>query len=61
MSFLRHGKSFDPMLELTRRGAATVTCSQRSSASMSFQLAIPWRIARQQDPPRLPQPGRSVR
>jgi hypothetical protein len=35
------GKSFDPMLELIRRGAATVTCSQRSSASMSFSWLFP--------------------
>jgi hypothetical protein len=35
MSFLRHGKSIDPMLSWARLEAAVVACPQRSSASMS--------------------------
>jgi len=53
-------KSFDPMSEAATLGAGVVACPQPSSASMSFQLAIPWRVALQQRPPPLCQPEGSV-
>ena len=52
------GKSIDPigpavgMRDAKRRGSAS-----RLIVSMSFQLAIPWRVALPQSPPPLHQPG----
>jgi len=60
MSFLRHGKSIDPMLGWNTPGQM----SQPAPALIGldeFQLAIPWRDALQQSPPLLHQPGATCR
>ena len=50
------GKSIDPMMGW---GAGSdVSAAPSLIVSMSFQLAIPWRVALQQSPPLLYQPGR---
>jgi hypothetical protein len=54
MSFSGIGKSFDPIC-LNRSGNG-VSAAPDLIVSMSFQLAIPRRIALQQDPPPLRQP-----
>jgi hypothetical protein len=46
------GKSIDPMLK-EKAGSGSRAHSRRSSASMSFQPAIPWWVALQQCPPLL--------
>jgi hypothetical protein len=46
------GKSIDPMLK-EKAGSGSRAHSRRSSASMSLQPAIPWRVALQQCPPPL--------
>jgi hypothetical protein len=46
------GKSIDPMLK-EKAGSGSRAHSRRSSASMSLQSAIPWRVALQQCPPPL--------
>jgi hypothetical protein len=50
------GKSIDPMLK-EKAGSGSRAHSQRSSASMSLQSAIPWRVALQQCPPPLHRPA----
>jgi len=54
------GKSIDPMRRLRNlcRGGRTRLHDRPSLiVSMSFQLAIPWRVALQQSPPPLHQPA----
>ena len=52
------GKSFDPIgLAGEMRDAELLNSTPRPIVSMSFQLAIPWRVALQQSPPPLHQPG----
>ena len=51
------GKSFDPIeLVSGMRGAEPSGPTPHPIVSMSFQLAIPWRVALQQSPPPLHQP-----
>ena len=49
------GKSIDPMLK--KAGSGSCDRFRRSSASMSLQSAIPWRVALQQCPPPLHRPA----
>ena len=52
------GKSFDPIgLAGGMRDAELLNSTPRPIVSMSFQLAIPWRVALPQSPPPLHQPG----
>ena len=52
------GKSFDPIgVAGEMRDAKLCNSTPRPIVSMSFQLAIPWRVALQQGPPPLHQPG----
>jgi len=52
------GKSFDPIgLAGKMRDAELLNSTPRPIVSMSFQLAIPWRVALPQSPPPLHQPG----
>jgi hypothetical protein len=50
------GKSIDPMWK-EKAGSRSRAHSRRSSASMSLQPAIPWRVALQQWPPPLHRPA----
>src|ERR1039458_6547788 len=50
------GKSIDPMLT-EKAGSGSRAHSRRSSASMSLQPVIPWRVALQQGPPLLHRPA----
>jgi hypothetical protein len=50
------GKSIDPMLK-EKAGRSNRAHSRRSSASMSLQPVIPWRVALQQCPPLLHRPA----
>src|ERR1019366_10594524 len=50
------GKSIDPMWK-EKAGSDSRAHSRRSSASMSLQPAIPWRVALQQCPPPLHRPA----
>jgi len=50
------GKSIDPMWK-EQAGSGSRAHSRRSSASMSLQPAIPWRVALQQCPPPLHRPA----
>jgi hypothetical protein len=50
------GKSIDPMLAGERQGQRRQSLPQHSSASISFQLAIPWRVGLHQILPPLHQP-----
>ena len=51
-------KSFDPMgWGCAGAGREADGCTPRPIVSMSFQLAIPWRVALPQSPPPLHQPG----
>ncbi len=51
------GKSFDPIgLAGEMRDAELLNSTLRPIVSMSFQLAIPWRVALPQSPPPLHQP-----
>ena len=55
------GKSFDPIgLVEQMRDAKRCSSTPRPIVSMSFQLAIPWRVALPQSPPLLHQPGASM-
>ena len=55
------GKSFDPIgLAEQMRDAKRCSSTPRPIVSMSFQLAIPWRVALPQSPPLLHQPGASM-
>src|SRR5208282_4880706 len=54
------GKSIRPMGR-EKPGAGPTARSRRSSVRMSLQLAIPWRVALQQSPPLLHQPGLSLK
>ena len=56
MSFLRHGKSLDPMSGLENAGAEVASAPALIGLD-EFQLAIPRRDALQQGPPPLHQPG----
>jgi len=47
MSFLRHGKSIDPMLELKNAGSRSCSLPPVLIGLDEFQLAIPWRFALQ--------------
>jgi hypothetical protein len=49
------GKSINPMLK-EKDGSGSRAHSRRSSASMSLQPVIPWRVALQQGPPLLHRP-----
>ena len=52
------GKSFDPIGPAEQmRDAELCNSTPRPIVSMSFQLAIPWRVALPQSPPPLHQPG----
>ena len=52
------GKSIDPIrLVPEMRDAELLNSTLRPIVSMSFQLAIPWRVALPQSPPPLHQPG----
>ena len=52
------GKSFDPMgWGCAGAGREADGSTPRPIVSMSFQLAIPWRVALPQSPPPLHQPG----
>ncbi len=52
------GKSFDPIgVAREMRDAELLNSTPRPIVSMSFQLAIPWRVALPQSPPPLHQPG----
>ena len=52
------GKSFDPLGPAAEmRDAKLRGSTPRPIVSMSFQLAIPWRVALPQSPPPLHQPG----
>ena len=52
------GKSFDPIgVAAGMRDAKLCNSTPRPIVSMSFQLAIPWRVALPQSPPPLHQPG----
>jgi len=52
------GKSFDPIgVPQQMRDAKLCGSTPRPIVSMSFQLAIPWRVALPQSPPLLHQPG----
>ena len=52
------GKSFDPIgVAGGVRDAKLCNSTPRPIVSMSFQLAIPWRVALPQSPPPLHQPG----
>ena len=52
------GKSFDPMgWGCAGAGREADGCTPRPIVSMSFQLAIPGRVALPQSPPPLHQPG----
>ena len=51
--FLGIRKSIDPMWDSARLGSSSCRRSPRSSASMSFQSAIPWQVALRQSPPPL--------
>jgi hypothetical protein len=50
------GKSINPMLK-EKAGSSSRAHSRHSSASMSLQPAIPWRVALQQCPPPLHRPA----
>jgi hypothetical protein len=50
------GKSINPMLK-EKAGSSSRAHSRHSSASMSLQPAIPWRVALQQGPPPLHRPA----
>jgi hypothetical protein len=50
------GKSIDPMFQ-EKAGSGSRAHSRRSSASMSLQPVIPWRVALQQGPPPLHRPA----
>ncbi len=51
-------KSFDPIgVAREMRDAELLNSTPRPIVSMSFQLAIPWRVALPQSPPPLHQPG----
>ena len=50
------GKSTDPMDVLVRICRSGLSDRSGPIVSMSFQLAIPWRVALQQSPPPLHQP-----
>ena len=55
------GKSFDPIgLVEEMRDAKRCSSTPRPIVSMSFQLAIPWRVALPQSSPPLHQPGASM-
>jgi len=55
------GKSINPMCgSLQTGGAAVLSPASTPIVLMSLQSAIPWRIALQQGPPPLCQPGPSV-
>jgi hypothetical protein len=56
MSFPRHREISKSNEGSATLGAEVVACPHGSSASMSFQLAIPWRVALQQRLPPLRQP-----
>jgi len=49
------GKSIDPMWK-EKAGSGSGAHSRRSSASISLQPVIPWRVALQQSPPPLHRP-----
>jgi hypothetical protein len=58
MSLLRHGEIYRPIvLRVVSRGGPRRT-ARGLIGTMSFQLAIPWRVALPQSPPPLRQPGR---
>ena len=57
MSFLRHREIYRSDVGFENAGSRIGSRSRRSSASMSFQLAIPRRVALQQRPPPLRQPA----
>jgi len=59
MSFPRHEEIYRPMPTATGWGALFVA-TPALIGTMSFQLAIPWRVALPQSPPPLHQPGRIV-
>ena len=60
MSFPRHREIYRSDVRSNTLGATSVI-SQRSSASMSFQPAIPWQVALQQSLPPLHRPRASVK
>jgi hypothetical protein len=49
LSFLKHGQIYQPMLK-EKAGSGSRAHSRRSSASMSLQPVILWRVALQQGP-----------
>ena len=60
MSFLRHEEIYRS--DVAQGWEATISAaSQHSSAAMSFQPAIPWRVALQQSPPPLRRPPTILR
>ena len=59
MSFFRHAEIYPRSERQTRRGGRAVA-TPALIGTMSFQLAIPWRVALPQSPPPLHQPGRMV-
>ena len=56
MSFPRHEEIYRPMPTATGWGALFVA-TPALIGTMSFQLAIPWRVALPQSPPPLHQPA----
>ena len=59
MSFPRHEEIYHPMPTATGWGGLLVA-TPALIGTMSFQLAIPWRVALPQSPPPLHQSGRIV-
>jgi hypothetical protein len=56
MSFLRHGKSIDPMSGWGNAGSRSSSLPPALIGLDEFQLAIPWRGGLHQSPPPLHQP-----
>ena len=57
MSFLRHGKSIDPMSGRENAGSRSSSLPPALIGLDEFHLAIPWRGGLHQSPPPLHQPG----
>ena len=53
MSFSRHQEIYRSDVGLGKAGERQLSPLPRSSASMSFQSAIPWQVALRQSPPPL--------